>query len=327
MELILASEDGREKGYLHNDIDIDIGKDNDFELTVPYLSWNGEIQDKSRIYVPNTEFGGLAEEVDTSSKNNTLCVRGYTWRGLLDKYVVGPESGEDYLVLNGELNACIRLLIEKCNIGRLFQGSYEDTGISISNVRFRYVTLLDALSSFLKGVNYKLVISYKQTQSDGYVELSAAPVVNLSDEHTVSSDSSFNFDTKDYKRGINHLICLGKGELAARQVVHLYADVDGNISYTKSQFGINERVEIYDYPNVDSEAELAEAGIQRLKELLNYKDFKVSLNEIDSLNIDIGDLITGIDYITGITVTKPVVNKIFKLKSGVPSVEYKIEGE
>jgi hypothetical protein len=33
--------------------------------------------------------------------------------------------------------------------------------------------------------------------------------------------------------GVNHLICLGSGELQNRIVVHLYVDADGNISQTQ----------------------------------------------------------------------------------------------
>ena len=42
---------------------------------------------------------------------------------------------------------------------------------------------------------------------------SAVPIRNLSSEIEYSQDSKIAINLKESRRGINHLICLGKGEL------------------------------------------------------------------------------------------------------------------
>ena len=55
------------------------------------------------------------------------------------------------------------------------------------------------------------------------------------------------------KMGINHLICLGLGELKNRTVIHLYADANGVISRTQTQFGSDEVTNVYDYAGAETE--------------------------------------------------------------------------
>ena len=45
------------------------------------------------------------------------------------------------------------------------------------------------------------------------------------------------------------------------------------------------------------------------------------------IEVEIGDIIGGRDYLTGIYVQKPVAGKIWTYDNGVESMEYKIEGE
>ena len=61
-------------------------------------------------------------------------------------------------------------------------------------------------------------------------------------------------------------MCLGKGELAQRTVIDLYADESGNVSKTQSMFGIDEVERAYDYSSAE-DADLEQEGIKRLKEL------------------------------------------------------------
>ena len=86
-----------------------------------------------------------------------------------------------------------------------------------------------------------------------------------------SQDNKVSFLTKDVGNGINHLICLGKGELKDREVLHLYADTSGNISESQSLFGEEERAATYDYGSVESTEELRKGGEERLRELMRLQ--------------------------------------------------------
>ena len=57
---------------------------------------------------------------------------------------------------------------------------------------------------------------------------------------------------------------------------------------------------------------------------MNYK--KMSL-EVQDMDLQIGDIVSGRDYNSGLSLQKPVVQKIVKIEKGTATVEYKVEGE
>ena len=125
---------------------------------------------------------------------------------------------------------------------------------------------------------------------------------------------------------MNHLICLGEGELKDRVVEHLYVQADGSIGTTPYYTGVDEITDVYDFPGADS-ATLIEYAEQQLPGLENRVTFSMKLERLD-LDVEIGDIVGGRDYITGITMAKPIVGKIWTVKrNGTEKIEYKIEGE
>lgn len=325
MELILATADGRELRRIYEDADIDLGDQDDFELTIPTSAWDGSMRFGCRVYVPGTEYGGIIGETESITGDSVIYVRGHTWRGLLGKKIIEPDTGQDYKTVSGDLNAIIRDQVDG-RFGGLFLGSTASTGILKSWQFDRYCTLSDGLQKMLKASGYKLRLSYTQIESGGYVQVSAVPAVDYSDSVEVSQDSRLNFTSRSYKRGTNHLICLGKGELKDRLVVHLYAQKDGSISQTPYYTGAQELVEVFDNSNAEKD-DLTEAGTERLKELMNYDLFEVRASDMEDLILDIGDTISGRDYITGTHISKPIVHKILRIQNQRVSVEYRLEGE
>ena len=75
---------------------------------------------------------------------------------------------------------------------------------------------------------------------------------------------------------------------------------------------------------VEDDAKLLEEGIARLRELMNYKQMDATISDVD---VEIGDIVGGRDRITGMSLQKPIVNKILRMNNGIPSVEYKLKGE
>ena len=150
------------------------------------------------------------------------------------------------------------------------------------------------------------------------------PIVDHSDSLEFSEDSRVRFTTKDHTRGINHLICLGQGELTDRLVVHLYTDVDGNIGRTQDFFGVDERVAVYDYGNAETEAELIKGGTERLESLKDYKEMTV---EVADVAADIGDIVGGREYTTGFLIRREITQKIIKIERGRIKTQYKVGGK
>ena len=106
---------------------------------------------------------------------------------------------------------------------------------------------------------------------------------------------------------MNHLICLGSGELKDRTVIHLYVQADGSIGKTQYYTGIDEVAEVYENTNAEAE-DLEEGGRDRLEKLIGKQTFKMDVSSL-GMEVDIGDIIGGRDYITGIYVKKPVTGK------------------
>lgn len=321
MDMILATPDGREICVIPYDFDFELGGTNDFEVTLQYASWIDDIKIGCLVYVPDTEYGGIIKKISSSTATGNISLSGYTWRGYLAHRIISPPAGSDYYTANGELNTVIRALV---NIP-MFVVTDESTGINV-NYRFnRYVDMAEGLEVMCESVGYRLDIQYKQTVSGGYVLVSAAKAGRYGDSIEYSQDSMIDFSSVNDDMGVNHLICLGTGELKNRIVRHLYADTNGNISQTQTITGIDEIVEVFENTGAEA-ATLIETGTNRLKELVSKKSFTPSLKEVEQ-ELYIGDIVTGQDYITGNRVTKPITTKLIKRNNGDISTEYKIEGK
>ena len=327
-QLILADQNLKDIAPVMNaEIDIAIGEENDYEIKIPRDEWRSEYTFGNVFYVKDTEYGGIIGEVDTSTAEDTISLLGRTWRGMLDKKIIRPPTGQDYKRASGELNAVLGELITE-QFDDYFVVSQDDTGVSLTNYQFdRYCTLLSGINKMLKSVGYRLKIRYVQQErgQPGYVELSSAPIVDYSEQIELSQDSQLNFEFKNCRNGVNHLICLGKGELQERQVIDLYVQKDGSTGSERYYTGVQEIAATYEDTSSETD-ELEEKGREKLLELMNNTSFSM---DVESLNMDveIGDIIGGRDYLTGLYAKKPIVKKIYRVEDGESSLEYGIEGD
>lgn len=326
LKVVAADASGKELAYLDDvEVDVDIGTDNDFELTISIADYGENYAYGNRIFIPDTEYGGLIEDMNVITANDEIKLNGYTWRGLLTQKIVEPQDGANNLILNGELNTVIRELVGD-RFGDLFTVEDVDTGVVLHNwVVDRYATLYDTIMKFLDASECRLKIRYQQGErtEPGAVHLQAVPVVDYSEQLEYSQDADLDFNVRDYRRGINHLICAGKGEGSERTILHLYVQEDGSIGRTQFYTGLSERTAYYDYGSAEDEEKLEEGAMKRLAELQSYKKFEVS---VDDIGLELGDIVGGREYITGTEVKKPVVAKIFNQKDGQTFIEYKLKG-
>lgn len=325
--MIVANEKGCELGALKNykEAEFSVGDENDFVITLKSQVVNKDfLWYESQVFIPGTEFGGIVKDITSLTKSKTVRFMGDTWRGMLSKKIISPPSGQDYLTVSGELNEVLRKMLKE-HFGDWFVVPEESTEVTVIYQFNRYVTLLDGLTSLLESVNYKLSIKYIQGAPGeaGYVEVSAAPINNYSEEEEYSQDCNIKMTVRDYRRGINHLICLGEGELKDRIRVDLYIQKDGSIGKTQYYKGLEERTDVYDYSSADI-AELEEGGEKRLKELADYKEFDMN---IEKANLELGDIVSGRDHITGLYVVKPIIQKILKISTGKERIDYKLKGD
>lgn len=287
--------------------------ENDFRLEVPY---DMELEKNTLVYVPETEWGGLIREPTIVRENGQLlrAYEGPTWHGLLAQRVLRPDAGKDYLTVSGMLDDVIGGLIARCGLDSIFEvGECPETPISFTFDR--YCTLYEGLRKMLLSIGY--ILSIKRP-AWGKTRLGALPRPKYIDD---DAGSRFGFRVKRC-HPVNHLVCLGKGELAARAVVDVYADSNGKVSRTKSISGIDEIEETYD----DSTAEmddLVKDGVKRLTELQELSQVELELPTGGDYCID---SIVGVSEAkTGLDVTASVCKVVAEFgDSDVPNVTYKL---
>lgn len=325
---ITAQADGVELGYVNDaKIDVDIGKTNDFEIVISTKEWDtGKYAYGNQLYIPGTEYGGIVEDLEVATKDDTVSLRGYTWRGLLMQKIIEPPAGQAYLRVSGDLNKVIGQLL-KGTFDDLFIAEEMEAGVAVTNWQVeRYARLYDVLLKLLGQYGHRLEIRYIQGNNSeaGKVHIRAAPIKDVSNELEYSQDACLDFNIRDCRSGINHLICGGAGELEGRLILHLYVQLDGSIGYKPYYTGLEERTAFYSDTNADTMEKLEEGGRKQLKDLQNYKKMQMFISNID---LEVGDIVGGREYITKTELKKPVARKIFRQTNENVTIEYELKGE
>ena len=319
MDLIFTNAAKEDVGVLFDyEFDLAFGEDeNNFELTIQQSAHC--LEPGSFIYIEGTEYGGIVDSIAVDTEKKSITYGGRTWHGILNSKVLEPDAESAYLILTGEANAVIANLVSKMALTDLFEASCDDSGITISNYQMnRYINGYDGILKMLKTVGGKLRFTFQ----NGKVILSAMAIYDYSKDEEFDSDL-VEFQIKRNYKTVNHLICLGSGELENRMVVHLYADESGNISSDQTQFGMNEYSAVYDYSNVESAEELERSGRDELKSLWGASEMSVDFDaETDAY--DVGDIVGAYDNVTRIAVCAVIVKKIVTIKNGQIIISYKV---
>ncbi len=319
MDLIYTNPAREDMGILLDyDLDLAFGDDeNNFECAVSASAHCCE--PGSFLYFDGTEYGGIIDAIHSKSDTKEVIYSGRTWHGILDSKVIEPDSGEAYLTLTGEANTVLGVLIERMALSGLFEASSGDSGLTIRGYKMnRYISGYDGIAKMLSSVGAKLQIAFQ----DGKAILSAVAKYDYSQDEEFDSDL-VSLDIKKQFKTVNHLVCLGSGELENRMVIHLYADTEGNISRTQTQFGMDEITAVHDYSNVESEEELISSGKEKLQSLWEPVSLSVDFDDTSD-SYDVGDIVGAIDNITGISASAVIVKKIVTIKNGQITISYKV---
>ena len=318
MDLIYTDASMKDLGSLQNfKIDLAFGIDeNNFELSVS--NTNHVCESGSMVYIEGTEYGGIVEGIRVETSGEKIVYFGSTWHGLLESKIIEPDAGEDYLVLSGDANIVLAALITRMGLSELFAAKNEPSGLEIKNYSMnRYIEGYSGIKKMLAAVNGKLKMAYQE----GKVVLYAERLVDYSKDDEFDSGQIDFVIEKNFKP-INHIICLGKGELKERTVIHLYTDASGNISHTQSIFGMDERTATFDNSNAESEEELEKGGIERLQAA--WSEGKLQLDLDSTSSYDIGDIVGAKELVTGITMQKPIAKKIVTIEKNTIKITHKV---
>ena len=321
MDLIYTNSKRIDQGILDAySFDLSFGaNENDFEMSLSADSV--QLEFGAFVYMEGTEYGGIVDGINTKTNKNTITYKGRTWHGLMNSKVIQPPAGAGYLVVSGDVNDVLAMLIANLGLGDLFVVDDSPCGITVKNHKFnRYCSAYDGIRSMLKSVGAKLQIKWENRM----VHLMAVPIVDYTD-YPVDGDIA-TLQVQKYEKKVNHLICLGKGELTDRTIIHLYVEQFGRIGDAQYYTGIDENAQTYDYSSAESEDVLRSSGISKLKELRDNDTADISIPENESLMFDIGDIVDATDIATGISATAAVTQKIVKINNGTVKISYKTGG-
>ena len=303
-------------------LDLSFGaSENDFTVTLDKSAIR--LATKAVIYIESTEYGGIIDGLNANTDKAEITYTGRTWHGVLNSKVIQPDSGENYLIVSGDANTILSAMVARLGLSGLFVAAETESGVNISRYQFpRYCKGYDGIRAMLEKNGAKLKIEWDAEARA--VRLSAVPLVDYSAEPVDSNEAPMAIERNEAK--VNHLICLGQGELAEREVLHLYADQTGRVSYVQFYTGVEEVVEIYENTAAESLEELENGGRSRFAELRNTDKADIDLMEGIGRAYDIGDIVAAQDIESGVIVSAAVTQKIVRINNGVISTEYKTGG-
>lgn len=261
MDLIYANASKEDIGVLQfYKINMAYGSDeNNFELE---LNLKDHCIDYGYyIYAQNTEYGGIVDSILVDNGRGIIKYSGRTWHGILAKSIIIPD--DDYIYVSGDANAVVKQIIEKQGLNDIFKVDETESGVYISEYAFRYVNVYDGINEMLRAYQGKILFSWQGDK----IMLSCRLAIDFTNDDEWDS-SQLEFEISQNNRPVNHLICLGQGDLKNRAVIHLFTDENGNIQpyanenpqedadyiLDESQKvfdGVDEVADVYDYPSAE----------------------------------------------------------------------------
>lgn len=314
--------------------------DNDFyiELSKEYFK-KMDIQKNDLIYIPNSEFGGFAKKIQNAD-DSTVKITGVNWRYFLHRFVIFPKynsnykARDDYLTIdNEEIHKALEILFNNVFYSaflKLYRVSDKDTQIN-TTVSSRYDYLYDKIINILDEKNMRLKVYHTYDYDDRNIVVEAVEKNVIDDvynrDYSIEITSSINSTNS-----VDTMIALGKGDLHDRKIVLIKhsIDEDGNDAFekitdlSKDEIGnIDSSMYVYDYKSCESDDDLVEKAIEEFKNHLETKEINLGVTSLKK-ELELGDIITSVDDITGLSIETEITRKILTIENGMKKIEYKV---
>ena len=315
VDLILTRDGTAYASVQAASLDLAFGEDeNDYELVLPD-DVAGLVAAHDVWMIDGTEYGGVVDSVqsDVAEGSNVITFSGRSLQGILSHKILQPDKGQDYLQVSGTVTQVLTQIINRCDVGALFTAA--DNSLQVSGRFDRYTDAYTGLRKLLASYSCALVFHCV----DDRVVLDATP---LDDTNGTLDSGSMDFTAKREYRRTNHLIGLGEGELKDRAVSHWYADAEGNVSQKQTLTGLDEVADTYEYTNAEA-SELSEKTKEEL-ESRQEGTGTIDVTMRDGTDHNVGDLLSAVDDVTGVSVRAAVTKKIVRITDGVLSVDYEV---
>lgn len=314
--------------------------DNDFYIELKINAFKHyDIKKGDLIFIAESEYGGVVKKIDHST-DDIVKVSGPNWRYLLHNYVIFPKydatysSRGDYLLINAEANKAIETLMNNTYYSyylKLFKVADTDSTVNL-NFKARYEYLYDKIVSILDSNDMRLKVyhSYDYDQ-DSHIIVEAIKKNYIDDVFNGDYKMSIN-SVNDMTSSVDTIVALGKGELHERDVVLIKHIIQNGKDVFKSieslendEVGtLNSSMYIYDYSSCESKDDLINKAIEEFKNNhLEKTEITSSVSNIKK-EFDLGDVITGVDDITGLNVSSEITQKKLTIQNGKVEITYKV---
>ena len=273
MDLIYADDTRQDIGIMYSyDLDMAYGYDEN-SFTCSIARQDHCCDEGYFLYVEGEEYGGIVDGIAVNTEEDSVTYSGRTWHGILQGKVICPDPEDDYLLLDGEANSILQDIIDRVGLSDLFEASTDNSGISIDDYQMpRYVYAYTGIKDMLKEYHAKLMIRW----NDGMITLSAEPSYDYSQDEEFDT-AQVDFEIKKNFRPVNHIICLGQGDLGERAVIHIFTDENGGIQqYVKT--GVDEPLQNSDY--IEDTSKQVMTGKDEVTEVYDVSNAEITKNYV-----------------------------------------------
>lgn len=327
MDVIYTDSNRTDQGVLNSfNIDFDTTDTLDYEMNLGIE--NNILSGNDYWYVDGTEYGGIVDKLEVITSNDQIRYTGRSFRGILKTKIICPPSGEDYKIVSGNLKDVINGLLIDAGLIDLFSAA--ESNINVTSFQFkRYVDLYQGLVDLAFAQSKVIALKCKNGKNGtesrlDKVEISFVDRLDYSNEREFTNDDIQFRITKGFNT-VNHMICLGKGELKDRLVAHLYVDGDGDIVEEQYYFGMDEVVQVYELSSEEDLEALKKQGADKLGELLNIDSIEVTIS--NDISLKVGDIVGGYEQVTGMQIRREITNIVAKITDDGVDFDYSVGGD
>lgn len=327
MDVTYTDQNRTDCGVLKNfKIDVDVAGTMDHVITMG--TGRHVLTGGCYWYIDGTEYGGIIDQMEVITQKRQVRYSGRTFRGLLGSKIIIPPDGEGHKTVSGNLAEIAADILKETEMSDLF--SVDPCSINVGSYQFkRYVSLYSGLLDLAFKCGRVIALKCRPGRKGmetglGTVAISFEERIDYSQDYEYSNDSIRFRITKGYNT-VNHLICLGQGQMEERLVAHLYVDSDKDIVEKQYYFGLDEITEVYELSAEESLDELKKAGADHLGEIMDTDRVEVSVS--DDITLKIGDVIGGYEQFSGISVRREINNIVADIDDDGIVVEYSVGGD
>ena len=220
MELTYTNHNRVEQGIIQDfSLDLAFGSDeNNFEIkTAENVMTQGCFW-----YVPDTEYGGIIDEIEATTNDATIIYRGRSFQGILDGYNMidiksfnGLVVDGDKIIINGKPSDILRGIIDQLDLP--FDANIENEDV-VSATLERNQGVYSFLRNAFEPNSYKI-------KFDTFTITITGAIDYASDDYY--DTTQYTVQVKSSNQRPNHLIGINKRDGENTIIKHLYFDENG----------------------------------------------------------------------------------------------------